>query len=79
MNTQAAVEIDRADGRFHTEIGWLDSWHAFSFGPHFDPTRMGHGLLVVSNDDRVAPGGGFPTHPHRDMEIVTWVLEGALE
>lgn len=81
MSTPASTAIDvrRAASRFHTDIGWLDSWHSFSFGPHHDPNNVGHGLLIVSNDDRVAAGGGFGTHPHRDMEIVTWVLEGELE
>lgn len=73
------VEVRRAGDRFHTELDWLDSWHSFSFGPHRDPHNTHHGLLVVSNDDVVRAGGGFPTHPHVDMEIVTWVLEGALE
>lgn len=73
-----AIDIRRADGRFHTEVGWLDSHHSFSFGPHYDPANTRHGLLLVSNDDRVAPRTGFDTHPHRDMEIVTWVLEGSL-
>jgi len=73
------IEVRRADSRFHTRIDWLDSWHSFSFGEHFDPANVGHGLLIVSNDDRVAPGGGFGTHGHRDMEIVTWVLDGELE
>ena len=77
--TPTAVDVRRADERFHTDAGWLDSHHSFSFGPHFDPDNIGHGLLVVSNDDHVAPGAGFGTHAHRDMEIVTWVLEGALE
>jgi len=67
-----------AKERLHTEIDWLDSWHSFSFGGHYDPTNTHHGLLLVSNDDRVVPGAGFGTHGHRDMEIVTWVLEGAL-
>jgi quercetin 2,3-dioxygenase len=73
--------IDRrlAESRFHTDIGWLDSWHSFSFGEHYDPNNTGHGLLIVSNDDRVSPAGGFGTHGHRDMEIVTWVLDGELE
>lgn len=79
MNGAAPVAIDRAADRFHTRIGWLDSWHSFSFGSHYDPLRVGHGLLIVSNDDRVEPGAGFGPHPHRDMEIVTWVLEGTLE
>ena len=65
--------------RFHTEIDWLDSWHSFSFGPHYDPANTHHGLLLVSNDDVVRAGRGFGTHSHRDMEIVTWVLDGELE
>jgi redox-sensitive bicupin YhaK (pirin superfamily) len=73
------VEIRRADQRFHTRLDWLDSWHSFSFGPHRDPTNVGHGLLVVNNDDTVRGGGGFATHAHRDMEIVTWVVSGELE
>ncbi|MDH4168451.1 MAG: pirin family protein [Acidimicrobiia bacterium] len=74
-----SVRIVAADDRFHTDFGWLDSRHSFSFGHHFDPDNTGHGLLIVSNDDRVAPGAGFGTHAHGDMEIVTWVLEGRLE
>jgi hypothetical protein len=73
------VEIRRADGRFHTTIDWLDSWHSFSFGRHHDRTNTHHGLLLVNNDDVVRAGTGFGTHPHADMEIVTWVLEGELE
>ncbi|HEX7094984.1 MAG TPA: pirin family protein [Acidimicrobiales bacterium] len=73
------VDIRRAHERLHTKIDWLDSWHCFSFGHHYDPTNTHHGLLLVLNDDRVAPGGGFPPHSHRDMEIVTWVLDGQLE
>jgi quercetin 2,3-dioxygenase len=73
------IDIRRADERFATKVGWLDSKHSFSFGPHFDPANTGHGLLLVSNDDIVRAGTGFDTHPHRDMEIVTWVLSGALE
>jgi quercetin 2,3-dioxygenase len=73
------TDIRRAGSRFHTDIGWLDSWHSFSFGEHFDPQNQGHGQLLVLNDDRVAPAGGFGTHGHRDMEIVTWVLDGELE
>jgi redox-sensitive bicupin YhaK (pirin superfamily) len=75
----STIDFRPAASRFHTDIGWLDSWHSFSFGNHYDPANVGHGLLIVSNDDRVAPGGGFGTHPHRDMEIVTWVLDGELE
>lgn len=72
------MEIRRADQRFHTRAGWLDSWHSFSFSTHYDPANTHHGLLLVSNDDTVAPGTGFTTHAHSDMEIVTWVLEGRL-
>lgn len=72
------IDIRRADQRFHTSLDWLDSWHSFSFGPHYDAANTHHGLLLVSNEDRIAPGGGFGTHPHRDMEIVTWVLSGRL-
>ncbi|MBM3658516.1 MAG: pirin family protein [Actinobacteria bacterium] len=71
--------VHRAPDRFHTRIDWLDSWHSFSFGHHYDAANTHHGLLLVSNDDVVAPGSGFGTHPHRDMEIITWVLEGTLE
>jgi hypothetical protein len=74
-----AVDVRRADGRFETHIDWLHSRHSFSFGPHRDPRNTHFGLLLVNNDDRVAPDTGFDTHPHRDMEIVTWVLEGELE
>jgi quercetin 2,3-dioxygenase len=75
----AAVDVRRASDRFHTSIDWLDSWHSFSFGPHHDPGNTHHGLLLVSNDDRIRGGGGFATHPHADMEIVTWVLDGELQ
>jgi quercetin 2,3-dioxygenase len=73
-----AVDVRRADERFATRISWLDSKHSFAFGPHRDPHNTHHGLLLVSNDDVVSPGSGFETHPHRDMEIVTWVLQGSL-
>jgi hypothetical protein len=73
------IDIRRAKERFHTEIDWLDSWHSFSFSDHYDSQNTHHGLLLVLNDDIVAAGRGFGTHPHRDMEIVTWVLDGALE
>ena len=73
------VTVHRAPDRFHTRIDWLDSWHSFSFGHYYDPANTHHGLLLVVNDDVVAPGAGFGTHPHRDMEIVTWVLDGTLE
>lgn len=71
-------DVRHADDRFHTKLSWLDSHHSFSFGGHYDARNTHFGLLLVSNDDRVAPGTGFETHPHRDMEIVTWVLEGSL-
>jgi hypothetical protein len=74
-----AIDVRRAGERFHTQLDWLDSWHSFSFGPHRDSANTHHGLLVVSNDDVVRAGRGFGTHPHRDMEIVTWVLRGELE
>jgi len=72
-------DIRRRNDRFRTSLPWLDSSHSFSFGPWHDPGNTHHGLLVVSNDDVVHPTSGFDTHPHRDMEIVTWVLEGELE
>lgn len=74
----AAVDIRRAEDRYKSRLGWLDSKHSFSFSHHYDPANTHHGVLMVSNDDIVAPGTGFDTHPHRDMEIVTWVLEGSL-
>ena len=73
------IDVRRADERFLTHISWLDSKHCFSFSRHYDPENTHHGLLLVSNDDRVRAGTGFTTHPHRDMEIVTWVLDGELE
>ena len=71
-------QITRSDERIHTKTDWLDSRHSFSFGGHYDPERMGFGPLRVVNDDHVAPGGGFPAHPHSDMEIVSIVLDGQL-
>ncbi|MDO5499032.1 MAG: pirin family protein [Propionibacteriaceae bacterium] len=81
MTTQTiepAIDVRRAADRFHSKIDWLDSKHSFSFSYHHDPANTHHGLLLVNNDDIVAPGTGFDTHPHRDMEIVTWVLQGSL-
>ncbi|MGQ0841732.1 pirin family protein [Actinokineospora sp.] len=72
------VDIRRADDRFATRIDWLDSKHSFSFGRHYDRDNTNFGVLLVNNDDVVTPGAGFDTHPHRDMEIVTWVLRGEL-
>ncbi|WP_327071177.1 pirin family protein [Kitasatospora sp. NBC_01250] len=81
MNTTAnhpRIDVRRAAERSSTKIDWLDSKHSFSFGGHYDPANTHHGLLLVNNDDIVKPGSGFETHPHRDMEIVTWVLQGSL-
>jgi redox-sensitive bicupin YhaK (pirin superfamily) len=72
------VDVRRADERHKTRLDWLDSKHSFSFSRHHDPANTHHGLLLVNNDDTVRPGTGFETHPHQDMEIVTWVLQGSL-
>ncbi|HTF12874.1 MAG TPA: pirin family protein [Asanoa sp.] len=78
MTSTESVDIRRAADRAATKISWLDSKHSFSFGANYDPTNTHHGLLLVNNHDVVKPGTGFETHPHRDMEIVTWVLRGSL-
>ena len=73
------IALRRAEARGHFDFGWLDTFHTFSFGEYYDPAQMGFRALRVLNEDRVQPGRGFPTHGHRDMEIVSYVLEGALQ
>ncbi len=78
-NISGYIEVRRANDRFHTKIAWLDGNHSFSFGSHYDPTNPNPGLPRVNNEDYIEPMKGFSTHPHQDMEIVTWMLEGEVE
>jgi quercetin 2,3-dioxygenase len=73
------MKILKANERGHANHGWLDSYHSFSFGDYYNPAQMGYRSLRVINDDLVFPGQGFGTHPHRDMEIITYILSGSLE
>ena len=73
------LKVRRAEDRGHANHGWLDTHYTFSFADYYDPRSMGFGALRVINDDTVAPGAGFPPHSHRDMEIITYVLEGAVQ
>ena len=78
ITSRSGLVFRPAAERFHSQLDWLDSWHSFSFSSHYDPAWMGFGPLRVINDDTIAAGRGFGMHPHRDMEIVTVMVEGQL-
>ncbi len=82
MNTnrgsQPHLDVRRSHQRFHTQMSWLDSHHSFSFSNRYDFPNTHHGLLLANNEDVMKPNKGFPIHPHHDMEIVTWILDGEL-
>ncbi|MBI1337566.1 MAG: hypothetical protein GC164_11455 [Phycisphaera sp.] len=79
MNTATDIQVRPASSRGRTQIGWLDSWHSFSFGRYYDPENTGFSCLRVINDDYIKPGAGFGEHGHDNMEIITWVLSGAVK
>jgi redox-sensitive bicupin YhaK (pirin superfamily) len=72
------IAVRPARERLRTKIDWLDSWHTFTFREHIDPRHMGFRALRVLNEDRVAPGRGYGSHPHRDLDLVTYVIDGTL-